>query len=317
MNVRVLILLLVLVSLATPALSWWCMGHMLVAAIGQKFLQKIKPDSFETINKLISIQAQYSPLSPDFVTAACWADDVKATSRLEAGWHFINLPIIGDSPPIQAIPSNTKYDYTIVWALDTINGTLAAHDTRTSILEQARLLYWLIHFVGDVHQPLHASTLYSATHEGPVGDMGGNLYKIKSYKGMNNLHSFWDSAAGVFPTNPRRPLSPADADNISAWADKIMHEYPFEMFQKEMMTDTFSGWSKESWQISRDLAYKTPEFAELTQDYVDAAQDMCMQRLALGGYRLGWTLAQLFGRSNFTTGGDFTSEQKASFRNLL
>ena len=51
----------------------------------------------------------------------------------------------------------------------------------------------LIHYLGDVHQPLHTVTRYSYEHKG--GDMGGNLFKIKSDYDITNLHAFWDSIA--------------------------------------------------------------------------------------------------------------------------
>jgi hypothetical protein len=162
--------------------------------------------------------------------------------------------------------------------------------------------------------------MYSATHEGPVGDMGGNAYKIKSYKGMSNLHSFWDSVAGVFTKNPQRPLSPADAEDISTWADRIIAEYPINTFSKAMSVASFNDWAVESWAVSRDLAYATPEYADLTQEYIDAAQDACMQRLALGGYRLGLTLSQLFSKSGIVadhSAGGFSDVEQESFHNLL
>lgn len=72
-------------------------------------------------------------------------------------------------------------------------------------------LRFLVHFVGDLHQPLHAATMYSA--EFPDGDLGGNYYKIQvpgsSY--TTNLHSFWDSGAGNAWKNPVRPLNSTGA----------------------------------------------------------------------------------------------------------
>ena len=49
----------------------------------------------------------------------------------------------------------------------------------------------LIHYVGDIHQPLHAVT--RITQDRPDGDKGGNLFKVNEHKGIKNLHAIWDS----------------------------------------------------------------------------------------------------------------------------
>lgn len=50
----------------------------------------------------------------------------------------------------------------------------------------------LVHYVGDIHQPLHAVTRYAKDF--PTGDRGGNSFKITSKDGVSNLHMLWDSA---------------------------------------------------------------------------------------------------------------------------
>lgn len=84
-----------------------------------------------------------------------------------------------------------------------INDLKGAHDIPTG---NSGALSWdlgnsfdlrlLIHYVGDVHQPLHAVTRYGKDF--PTGDKGGNSFKITSKDGVSNLHALWDSAVYVY-----------------------------------------------------------------------------------------------------------------------
>ena len=66
----------------------------------------------------------------------------------------------------------------------------------------------LMHYIGDVHQPLHVTEHYSRAH--PSGDLGGNLVKLESKHGISNLHQALDSALYGFVDNIQRPLNNYD-----------------------------------------------------------------------------------------------------------
>ena len=57
-------------------------------------------------------------------------------------------------------------------------------------------LRFLIHYLGDIHQPLHCATRVDYSY--PDGDKGGNLFHLKSSQGVSNLHALWDSAIYQF-----------------------------------------------------------------------------------------------------------------------
>ena len=67
----------------------------------------------------------------------------------------------------------------------------------------------LIHYYGDVHQPLHTSNRYTAEH--PTGDRGGNDFPLKGHYSANELHAVWDVVLYTLHTNPKRPF------NESSW----------------------------------------------------------------------------------------------------
>lgn len=70
-------------------------------------------------------------------------------------------------------------------------------------LEKSMMLRYLVHVVGDVHQPLHSASLFDNEHF-PKGDMGGNLFKINYTKNVDNLHKFFDSGADQLPNEITR-----------------------------------------------------------------------------------------------------------------
>lgn len=83
----------------------------------------------------------------------------------------------------------------------------------------------LVHYVGDIHQPLHAVSKYSKKQ--PKGDYGGNGYWISSYGAFKNLHSLWDSGMNKYVKGINPPLNDyKEWPALSAFADEISSKYP-------------------------------------------------------------------------------------------
>lgn len=66
----------------------------------------------------------------------------------------------------------------------------------------------IIHYVGDLHQPLHTTAEVDSTYKS--GDNGGNAEKIPTIDGVSNLHAVWDSVAYEYTGFPVQPFSAAD-----------------------------------------------------------------------------------------------------------
>jgi hypothetical protein len=90
-----------------------------------------------------------------------------------------------------------------VWAIDEIAKLLSSKKTdkrgkSQAVLGKSLSLRQLIHFVGDLHQPLHVGNHITAEHPAPDGDLGGNNFKIDHYHSKtdpwyaNSLHYIWD-----------------------------------------------------------------------------------------------------------------------------
>jgi S1/P1 Nuclease len=136
-------------------------------------------------------------------------------------WHFMDQPyIVG---PVQVLVNSILKDDNVVWAIQQAIITLST--ANSTILDKALQLRFLIHFLGDIHQPLHMITQFSPQFPPPVGDQGGNLYPIQG-SFVDFLHPYIDSGAGQWAQDYPRPLSPENATWVANTAVQIMQEFP-------------------------------------------------------------------------------------------
>ena len=88
-------------------------------------------------------------------------------------------------------------------------------------VSQSFALRLLMHYVGDVHQPLHGSSRYSSEY--PTSDVGGNLFTLENYDGSKNLHAAWDALVYSQHSNIKRPI-PDDYYSTFFWDAIYMNE---------------------------------------------------------------------------------------------
>jgi len=148
----------------------------------------------------------------------------------------------------------------------------------------------LIHYVGDVHQPLHASTRVNKQY--PKGDRGGNDFKIKTHLGVKELHAVWDDVFWEYFHHQATPFSAEDwaaqGKNVSIMVDK----WPVDK-EKAKNLDPMD-WATESYEITTSFVYKgITENTTLPADYVSKGLDICEQRIVLAGNRLATLLQTL------------------------
>jgi hypothetical protein len=182
-------------SLAPRAYAWGHEGHEVVALIAYAYLT---PTAKARVNALLASDPD-NLTGRDFASRATWADAFRDSSgyrgpRYQAthSWHFIDLEIKGDplarvrcSPGLA--PGQAAYpgvaDDCIVNKINQFRSELAS--PRTDAGERLLAFKFLLHFVGDIHQPLHAADHF---------DAGGACMRVRSpAAGYTNLHSYWDS----------------------------------------------------------------------------------------------------------------------------
>lgn len=214
---------MVLLLLCAPASAWGPIGHMTVAYVAY---QNLTPAAKARVHDLLKLNPDYaswekqipSGTSSDdrdlmlFMIASVWADDIKgepqysddgtddgntpdgASSSQNVGysdhlrhkyWHFIDTPFSPDQTPLPAIPAPNAQRQIV--AFRAVLGSSQPDELKSYDL------VWLLHLVGDIHQPLHAVTRVTQAH--PKGDAGANSVKLFG-DGAPNLHSYWDGLPG-------------------------------------------------------------------------------------------------------------------------
>ncbi|HMG74228.1 MAG TPA: S1/P1 nuclease [Pyrinomonadaceae bacterium] len=273
----------VFLILCTPSISlgWGAGGHMMTASIA---FQRLNPRARAQAQALLALYikpAAITAKSTDFVNASHWADDLRPFPEFDLfkPKHFINQPFSMDGTPL---PAGLPDPDNIVKAL---GDNVEILKTSTDRNAQAQALRFIIHFVGDIHQPLHAVARIDRDH--PNGDQGGNLVKIKVGDKDTNLHSYWDGGIGDFPKGgpnyappPLSEIGPAAAKAMAgnpATDPKLKLKAPFN----------YRGWADESFALAKDVAYKgMMNGVEPSPAYNSKALTVARKRVAWGGYRL-------------------------------
>jgi hypothetical protein len=239
-----------------------------------------------------------------FIRAATWPDMIRSPidpmSRTEnhPRWHYIDFPIASDglkepAPPLQwdgkSDPAN------LVEAMQ--KAVTELENPQTPAPRKAIDMCWVEHLVGDIHQPLHATSWFSKEY--PQGDQGGNLDVIDlPNQPPENLHFYWDAIEGM-------SLDPAQ---IRKTADRIEAEHPESQLKDQVKDLSVVDWAQESFVFAKTVAYengalphskRTPgttlpsKAPTLSQDYLTKSLATADMRIALAGYRLAAVITQL------------------------
>ena len=272
--------------LCTPSISlgWGAGGHMMVASIAFSRLNPRAKAQAKTLLAIAINPAAVSAKSKDFVNAAHWPDDLRQFPEFDSfkPLHFIDQPFSLDGTPLPAVPTPD-----IVTALeDNVNILKTSTDKNA----QAQALRFIIHFVGDIHQPLHCATRVDSAH--PQGDRGGNLVSIKvpitgGKLKTTNLHSYWDGGIGSFPKTGANFKPPAFS-TIGPAATRAKAGNP-DTDPDLKLNDPFNfqAWAAESLTAAKDTAYPgMTNGAKPNATYRRKALKVARKRVAWGGYRL-------------------------------
>lgn len=288
------VLALLLASVALDALAWGDEGHEIVAAIAYA---RLTPSAKKKVDALLA--ADKSTLTAkDFASRATWADKYRDSDRnttkvrydTTEQWHFTDIEI--DHPDLDAacfghpqLPSGTPASAGAAkdCAVDKIgefSTELAASSTTQA--ERILALKFLMHFVGDIHQPLHSADRH---------DRGGNEVSIVFGKtaSKGELHAYWD-------TELVKRLG-TDAGTVAATLNKRITKAHASEWAKGAPAD----WAKESFDEAKSVAYNFTGEKTVTDDHggtaerLDATYDkralpVVREQLSKGGVRLAAVL---------------------------
>ena len=255
-----LIALAALLAVATapaPALAWGKTGHRVIGAIAQS---QLTPRAAAQVKAILGVESLAEASTwPDFMRA----EQTEFWQRTASPWHYVTVP----SGKIYAeVGAPEQGD--AVTALDRFAATI--RDSKASLADKQLALRFIVHIVGDLHQPLHA---------GNGRDRGGNDVQVTFQGRQTNLHAVWDS-----DLVDDAQLSYTE---YTAWLSaRITPE------QRAAWTTTDPRvWIGESTAI-RDRIY--PEKPEIGFAYIFKTKAIVEERLEQGGVRLAAYLNELF-----------------------
>ncbi len=215
---RTIAVLVALTSLALKAHAWSALGHKTVAEIAWRQLDpKTRQSVVELLRRHPRFDRDFASKMDDklldgskeaedhwiFLQAAIWPDEIRKVKDFDhPEWHYISVPLYLDKSDEQALartfhpnlattyrPGTPTTHLNAVQALDFARQTINSNAGPDA---KAVALCWLLHLVGDLHQPLHCNELVSV-NQFPKGDKGGN--EIPLVKGKE-LHALWDGLLG-------------------------------------------------------------------------------------------------------------------------
>ncbi len=237
-------------------LAWGQTGHRTVGLIAQKHLSN-------KAKKRISQILHHESLG----MCSTWMDEIKSDSSYDHThtWHYVTIPT---GQNYAACEKNPKGD--AIKAINEITRTL-----KSGALDQAeevRQLRFLVHLVGDIHQPLHV---------GNGEDRGGNDIKLKFFWKDSNLHRIWDS--GMID---KKQLSYTE---LAAAIDHV-HKEDLKAWQSQGVEE----WAKESMAL-RARVYDLPSDNNVRYRYMYTNFSIVKRRLVQAGIRLAGLLNEIYG----------------------
>ncbi|GET91236.1 p1/s1 nuclease [Leishmania tarentolae] len=281
----VMLVALILLGLcALPVSAWWSKGHMSVVLVAKRHMDASAVRKAELACKVLSLSGPY-PQSPDMVQTAPWADDIKSLGlQTLSTWHYITTPYYTDENYTLAVsPVQTVNVASVIPMLQTAMETSTANSN--VIVDSLALL---LHFMGDIHQPLHNANIFS--NEYPESDFGGNKQSvIIDSKGTKmSLHAYWDSMAeGAAGKDVPRPLSEDDYEDLNKFVDYLEATYANTLTEVEKNLLDPAEISKETYDLALKYAYPGAENGvTLSDEYKENAKKISERQVLLGGYRL-------------------------------
>jgi hypothetical protein len=238
------------------SMDWGKTGHRVVSKLAQQYLTT-------KAQKEIDILLDGASL----VSISTYGDEIKSNPKYTAlrPWHYINLPL--DESYANA-KKNPKGD--VVMAIKKCIAKVK--DQNEPKNERAFYLKLLVHFIGDLHQPMHV---------GRKEDRGGNSIRLQWFGKTSNLHSLWDShLIDSHGMNATQLLG--DLEELSP---KLI---------KEIQNQSLEQWVNESQALAKIIYENTPSNSKLGEEYQSRYLPLLKIQLQRGGLRLAAQLNEIF-----------------------
>jgi hypothetical protein len=245
------------------ALAWGYTGHRVIAEIAEQLLE---PETAQKIRDLLAIENITT-----LVEVSTWADQIRAQRPETAPWHYVNTPIHASEgePNGYDAARDCPSGACVVAKIEQFERMLA--DQRLPERQRLEALKYIVHFIGDVHQPLHASNNH---------DRGGNDVQVAFMGRQMNLHAVWDT--GI--------LEPAVKGDERRYAMKLLRNMTQTELGEWSQGDAIS-WANEAHEIAVWAIYDELQNAgALPAGYEAWALPIVDEQLERAGVRLAKAL---------------------------
>ncbi len=263
-SMAALLFALIFSSFTSTAMAWGHEGHKIVAEVAEHYLNATAK---EKITRLLASIDKRS-----IAEIASWADTYRRTHPETGPWHYVDIPL-----------DATKYDSSkyckngdcVVSAINKFEEELA--NTHLSEEQRAIALKFVVHFIGDVHQPLHSSD---------NDDRGGNDVKVDFFGQQTNLHRVWDY--GILEKTGM------DAEQYTSYLIQKYHPTAADLTKLE--TGDAVSWAMQSHDEAVKVAYgDKPSDNKLGETYYKECLPVVDQQLFDAGVRLAGVLNKILG----------------------
>ena len=284
------------------AFAWGSAGHMVIAAEGFRQLSpELKAQVIEVLKghpEFADWKKAYHP-NPNLdlatylvMRSSNWPDEIRNSGDLydHPNWHFVDYPI---RPPAFAFEPDATPTNNVLYGVAQAEQALS--DTNANPELRGAMLSYLVHLIGDMHQPLHCESLFNDTY--PKGDRGGNdIYVNPTPPAQNRqigvrLHSLWDGLLG----------NTADTQTQWKYAVKLAARFPRKNLPELAKYANPLDWSLASREAAIKIGYLNGKLAgstsadtapRLPENYTQTAKAVAERQAALAGYRLADEITQ-------------------------
>ncbi|GAB3910582.1 S1/P1 nuclease [Mucilaginibacter boryungensis] len=264
-------------------ISWGITGHRTIADIAERHLNA---GAKAAVTELLDGQSM--------ADASTWADEIRnqGAYRKTSSWHFLNLPLgLNHEEFVRTVTTMSNGNvYNEILKTETIlKDKTASKDQKTEALK------FLIHFVGDIHQPMHVSR---------AEDKGGNTIQVNFSGKGTNLHSLWDTKL-------------IEQQGMSDQQLAVQYDHIGQQKIKAWESTPAIDWAWESYEISSRLYAEVDQMhgRAISDNYYQQHMPTIEERIEQGGIRLAAVLNEVFG--NYKTNNSNRVPTKAENQNII
>lgn len=267
MKHRLILAVVVLSVSGSASFGWGPEGHYIVARIAEL---NLTPGAKAAVADLLGKES--------LTDVASWADEIRKRDDYAWSRKLHGATVAGDAPSFEM--KRDCPDGCVVWAITKFTDVLERPGADRK--ERAEALKFLVHFVGDIHQPIHISS---------TRQLNAHRNKVEFFGQPATLHAVWDAL-----------LIRHTGKAQEAYANDLRRRITAAQFAKWSAETDPAVWADESYDRAKRFVYVLPDDGKLGQEYFDRCIPVVDERLSMAGVRLATRLNGIFDPKPATRG---------------